>query len=1182
MRYVSMFRTATGLLALLLCVSAASSADAKDGVSGDLDKLMARMPVETAAEKEEIVDAMLALGEAGVRDLCGRIKNQDEPLDGKVCSALFGLVHAAGRTGNEDVRKMVAGVFGEILQSDATIAAKSHLITELRTLGHAESVGPVSALLTNEDLYEQAAQTLVSIDTAEAAAALRMALPNLKGKARITVICALGRMRDRAAVSLLLKEAASADAAIRHAALFALAETGDPSAEAALRKAVAASDAGECEAAIHRLLRFALRLAENGAKQEAIAVYRSLPEQAGPDDSAIAPGAFHELLGLLEKDEALTEILAGLGHDNAKVRTVAIKAASDMPGEDVTKQLAEAMVRLPAAHGAPVAELLRQRGDPAALQPVVQALKAPDKNVRIAAMAAVGGLGKRDVAPQLMAFLDKTPEESAAARSALIAMGDTNLNQSLVEALSEVTPEAKCGLLAVLSGRDAVAHTEVFLSHTVDQDENVRHTALKILGAMDDAKIVTELMRLLAHTESAKERKVVESSLLDACRQLSKESHKETSEMLIGKYGDSDVVVECALIMAVKLMAKGHPKGLTHIKAALNDDAPVVRSAALRTLAEWPNPEPMEELLKIAEAAEETAEHVIALRGCIRMAAEYASSAKKEDKSKALEALQSAMTAARRIEEKRQVLGAVSSMGHAGALEIAADCLGDDALRAEAAAAAVKIGRAMFQPVRVLVAYDKSAANLPDWLGNWADTTMQLQTSDTGFKIYSQSLSLAKISLGGNKSSDKSSHYIVILSGSDSHDPAIAPALKKVLKVVKDKDQRKEIADLISQAEQSSGRADAGNEFHVAEVSTGSGCKVVENGLKKGAKVYVDRDYTFEKVPAELEGATYVMMANDDKKCADEEYISLQQGKGPEGDNQDTAGGSQKAEAVSPPVRVMLNGELVTEYHYADADRPYFYPVIAPTGDNITRHWPMSEINENDARDHKHQRSVWYTHGDVNGHDFWNEGKGPKIVQTKMEVDSGESRCVIIAENEWRAPDGEVVCTDVRRHTVRISGDNRTIDFQITIKASHGNVVFGDSKEGSMAMRVAPTLRTEGDVAQGSMVNSEGGSGKEIWGKRAKWCDYYGPINGKTVGIAIMDHPDNPRHPTTWHARDYGLCGANPFGLSYFEKKPKGAGDMEIKAGESVTFKYRVLVHNGTAAEADVEKLYQEYAAGSE
>ena len=1173
MRDMASCRATLSLLTLLLCVTAARSAHAQDSVPEALDGLMARMPVGTTEEREGIVAKMLELGEAGIRDLCGRIRDQDEPLNGKVCAALHGLAHAAARSGAEDVRKMVANVFGEVLRSEATVAAKGHLIGELRTLGRGESVGPVAALLKESDLCEPAAQTLVSIGTAEAAAALREALPKLQGEARVTVAFALGRIRDGAAAPLLLKEAGSADPAVRHAALFALAEIGDPSAEAALRKAVAANDAGECEQANHRLLRFALRLAENGHGPEATAVCRSLLAQSGTGDSSIATGAFYELMGLLGKDEALPDLLAGLGHQNPRVRTAAIRAAADLPGEDVTKQLAQALVTLPSDHRAPVAELLRQRGDPAALESVLQALEDPEKGVRIAAMAAVGGLGKRDVAPQLIAFLDKSSEESEAARSALVAMGDKGLNEALVAALPRATAGARAGLLAVLAARDAKGHRDLFLACAKDAAQNVRGTSLKILGSFDDEKVVTELMGLLAGTENeGGDRRAVERSLLEACRHLSEKSHKKVAEFLIGEYGGADAPVRRALAYAVMCMAEGYPEALAHVRAARRDDAPAVRLAALRSLAEWPNPEPMEDLLKVATDTEDMTEHVLALRGCIRMAGQVAASPGEDAKGKAVKTLGLAMAASRRIEERRRVLGAVSAMRHSEALGIAASWLDDPALRTEATAAVAKIALAMCQPTTVLVAHDKRATQLPAWLKDWRDTGTQLQTSDTEFRVYSSVAPQGTITLGGNKAPGAASHYIVVLTGLEGQAAAAVPAMKKVLQVVKNVALRRQIEHLIGTAEGSSRRAEASDAFHVAEVSTGAGCKVVGNGLRDGAKVYVDRNYTFEKVPAELQGATYVMMANNDKNCGDREYVTLLKGGRPEGNRKNAETGS--------PVRVVLGGELVTEYHYADAGRPYFYPVIAPTGDNITRHWPMKDINKDEQQDHKHHRSLWFTHGDVNGHDFWSDGRGPKVVQTKLKVDSGDHRCVITTENEWRAKDGQIVCTDVRRHKVMTSGANRVIDFEITLKASHGKVVLGDTKEGSMAVRVAPTLRTKGKVARGSMVNSEGGSGSGIWGKRARWCDYYGPINGKTVGIAIMDHPDNPRHPTWWHARDYGLCAANPFGLSYFEKKPKGTGDMEVKEGESVTFRYRVLVHNGTAADAEIGQRYEEYAAG--
>jgi len=85
-------------------------------------------------------------------------------------------------------------------------------------------------------------------------------------------------------------------------------------------------------------------------------------------------------------------------------------------------------------------------------------------------------------------------------------------------------------------------------------------------------------------------------------------------------------------------------------------------------------------------------------------------------------------------------------------------------------------------------------------------------------------------------------------------------------------------------------------------------------------------------------------------------------------------------------------------------------------------------------------------------------------------------------------------------------------------------------------------------------------------------------VQGKTVGIAIFDHPQNPRHPTWWHVRDYGLFAANPFGQHDFEKlADKNAGNFTIKAGQSATFRYRLYLHSGNEKDANVAQKYQEY-----
>ncbi len=280
-------------------------------------------------------------------------------------------------------------------------------------------------------------------------------------------------------------------------------------------------------------------------------------------------------------------------------------------------------------------------------------------------------------------------------------------------------------------------------------------------------------------------------------------------------------------------------------------------------------------------------------------------------------------------------------------------------------------------------------------------------------------------------------------------------------------------------------------------------------------------------------------------------------------------------------LRVEIDGKLFTEYLYKDVPRPYFYPLMGPGDLPMTRNWPMKDAPD-EEHDHKHHRSLWFTHGSVNGRDFWSEEKDfGKIVHDEFaEIKSGNQSGVIRSRDKWIAADGTLVCTDERTFRVFAPStpSERIFDYDITLHASDGELKFGDTKEGSMAVRLAETMRLKGKVGHGHIVNSEGVREGETWGKRADWCDYFGPVEGKTVGIAIFDHPQNPRHPTWWHVRDYGLFAANPFGKHDFESlKDKAAGDLIVPAGKSITFRYRFYLHQGTDQEAQVASKYKAY-----
>lgn len=278
-------------------------------------------------------------------------------------------------------------------------------------------------------------------------------------------------------------------------------------------------------------------------------------------------------------------------------------------------------------------------------------------------------------------------------------------------------------------------------------------------------------------------------------------------------------------------------------------------------------------------------------------------------------------------------------------------------------------------------------------------------------------------------------------------------------------------------------------------------------------------------------------------------------------------------------VQVKIDGKLFTEY-VSGEQKPYLYPVIGPNGINMTRNFPMKDNVKEEKKDHPWHSSVYYTHGDVNGIDFWNDKssdqKEAKIVLNKIEKvdnptpDTGR----IIATHNWVFK-GKTQMSD--RTEIVFSGDDnkRIIDYSVTLTASNGDVKLGDTKEGCMAVRMHYKLRVKDMGAK--VINSEGVTGKGVWGKKAKWISYYNDIEGKVAGISMMDHPENLRYPTPWHARDYGLCAANPFGLKYFTNDKKNVGDLTIKNGESLTFKYRLVFHNGSPKDAKVEDLHKKW-----
>lgn len=293
-------------------------------------------------------------------------------------------------------------------------------------------------------------------------------------------------------------------------------------------------------------------------------------------------------------------------------------------------------------------------------------------------------------------------------------------------------------------------------------------------------------------------------------------------------------------------------------------------------------------------------------------------------------------------------------------------------------------------------------------------------------------------------------------------------------------------------------------------------------------------------------------------------------------------------------IQVKIGGQPFTTYHFnPNTAKAYLQPLRDANGVVVTRGFPIGDTipaaHLHDPSLEPHQRAMYFGHGNINGYDFWSEevfakyyGKhdtsrwGRMVFRKIDEMRGGPSSGTIRATFDLEGPDHKPFAQETQEFTFRGNKESRTIDSHITIHANHGPVTFGDTKEGTFAIRLAPEL----DAPRGKMVDSKGGQGEaQIWGKRADWVNVDGVINGQTLGVAIFDSPKSFRHPTYWHARGYGLLAANPFGLSFFLRDPKQNGSYTLPAGKSINFQYRVFIHDGNYQQAHVAEQYSRYAA---
>ncbi|WP_172991890.1 PmoA family protein [Lacipirellula parvula] len=281
---------------------------------------------------------------------------------------------------------------------------------------------------------------------------------------------------------------------------------------------------------------------------------------------------------------------------------------------------------------------------------------------------------------------------------------------------------------------------------------------------------------------------------------------------------------------------------------------------------------------------------------------------------------------------------------------------------------------------------------------------------------------------------------------------------------------------------------------------------------------------------------------------------------------------------------ITVAGEPFAVYQFHSGHQPVVWPIVGPAGEAMTRQYPFDAKLPTEQDDHPHHRSLWFNHGSVNGLDFWMEpeagDKGPQIVQRTIVVQddaADDASACLVTTNDWMNS-GKKVCEDLRRICFSTDAEGRWIDFTVTVKASDGELLFGDTKEGSFGIRVPGEFDV--DAKRGGQIrNSHGQVDGDAWGRSAEWVDYHGTIDGKPAGIVVFDMPDSFRHPTRWHVRTYGLFAANPFGNSDFPAGDSPQGEVRLAPGDELTLHYRVLFYSGKRTAEQIGAIYREITA---
>ncbi len=602
--------------AVFLSGSAAGGHDDPAVLKARVTGLLGRFPAYDAAERDSLSAEILKLGPGAVMEICGRVLAPGQGDDSAARFALNGLAAYVTREGQERFRVLYVGAVLDSLGRASSGEVQAFLISQLQLAGGRESVKPLARYLTDERLAEPATQALLATRRPEAAGLFLKALDAAPPAAKVTIVKALGEMRSREAVKKLLPLAESADDNLRQTALFALANIGDPRAGAVLDRARIAAPLHERSQAPSLDLLFARRLIEGGKVADGLAICRGLLKYySTPSESHIATNAL-ELLVTALKDGALPDLLAAADSPDARFRAAALEMAASLPGTGATARWVEKAASSPSEVRATIVSMLGRRGDPAALPAVREALRDPDRAVRLAAIPAAVRLGGADVLPGIFPFFDSSDAgEVEAAKQAALGFEAGLVVPEAVRRMDQTPPAGRAALIGILAEKGARDRVDLVFGQAASPEPAVREAALDALAKLAGEGDISRLLDLL-FAAAASEETVRLQNAVAAAAGRNPDSERRADE-LVGLMMKAAPARRAAILKVLPRV--GGSGALRAVVDGTRDKDPQVQAAAIYALSQWPDLKAADELLRVVSTTTNEKYLLLALEGYVRL-----------------------------------------------------------------------------------------------------------------------------------------------------------------------------------------------------------------------------------------------------------------------------------------------------------------------------------------------------------------------------------------------------------------------------------------------------------------------------------------------------------------------------------------------------------------------------------